>query len=265
MNNVSGGWNNNPNSGQLQTALKALLLKANITIVPNANISEFQISTTPMIEFRNQKRTLNETTEDKEEEIMDEETLNLFSSLESIELSNYKRNILYYISGFVVRKILKTLNCEDCLELLIQNPKSKYNDHSYSTYSLDDYTAFQSKISAGGLVNSSDDVFKIVEYTEKLFLSLTSTSEKITNLKIEALTICSCKHFSTECPTFASHPIVSAIDVEDLHETKLIKQIVKYYLKVRCKAYGNRITDQSQGKKFGLRQKLTKLVTFSNI
>ena len=72
--------------------------------------------------------------------------------------SYYKDNILFYLSGFIVRKISSKLKCEECIRLLIADDSN-----------LSPYTHFVDYISKGNLVRASSDVIRIVKFMYSLF------------------------------------------------------------------------------------------------
>lgn len=65
----------------------------------------------------------------------------------------YKENILYYISGFIVRKVNSFLKCNEYVKPLCNDSQSKHT-----------YNHFTSLISRGYRVKSSNGVFILVKY-----------------------------------------------------------------------------------------------------
>jgi hypothetical protein len=81
-----------------------------------------------------------------------------------------KDNILYYISGFIVRNIYLKIDCDTCIESLM-HVSSDYNYcHEYSFSVLTDVK------NRGGLVKSSIDVIKIIKFVE---ITLSNISNKL--------------------------------------------------------------------------------------
>jgi len=77
-----------------------------------------------------------------------------------------KRSILYYIAGYIVRKM--NLNCVSCKEsLLLQRCDDDY---------ISSLVNFKNR---GGLISCSDSVFKIVSECEMLFYLYTENLKKI--------------------------------------------------------------------------------------
>lgn len=100
-----GGSNNNPNAEQFRFALRKLLFKNHIEASVNANCISFNNTPTcSILEFRSVKRSFEEKIEDEETDI--EKYASLF---ESQKLSDMTDNILYYITGYIVRQIEKKI------------------------------------------------------------------------------------------------------------------------------------------------------------
>jgi len=97
--------------------------------------------------------------------------LDLFNNLQSSSICyDAKRSILYYIAGYIVRKI--NLNCESCKEsLLLQRC-----DHDFVP---NQYSSLVNLKNRGGLISCSDSVFKIVFECEMLFYLYTENLKKI--------------------------------------------------------------------------------------
>ncbi|KAF0758334.1 Uncharacterized protein FWK35_00012112 [Aphis craccivora] len=76
--------------------------------------------------------------------------------------------ILYYISGYIVKKLIPTLKCDGCIEA-ITDPYIE-NDHVYQNNTTPKY--FTIMKNRGGLKYTSDEVYKIVKLTETLFKTI---------------------------------------------------------------------------------------------
>ncbi len=84
-------------------------------------------------------------------------------------------NILSYLSGFIVTKLIKLIACTACSSCLISSPSSPSVDHDYcgtkTTQHSDTPTAsaFTLFINRGGLTIPSQSVFAVVKYAEHIF------------------------------------------------------------------------------------------------
>lgn len=85
-------------------------------------------------------------------------------------LTLYVQNTLEYIAGFVVRKLTHRLNCELCIEALIE-----VEDNSSMTL-----IKFKNK---GGLTNPSKDVMELCKIGEKEFrrMEIINTKQQLIN------------------------------------------------------------------------------------
>ena len=77
-------------------------------------------------------------------------------------VSNITENVLYYISGFLVRGIVKHIDCQECPEGLL----SPISDHQYCYLP---YDSLVNRKNRGGLTHSSYGVYKVVLTCEKSF------------------------------------------------------------------------------------------------
>ena len=85
-------------------------------------------------------------------------------------------NVLYYIAGYILRSILKSIDCDLCVESLLV-PK-QMSDHQYFT---SPYGSLVQTKNSGGLIQSSCFVYKIVATAEKIFhLTVVHNPLKIT-------------------------------------------------------------------------------------
>lgn len=214
---------------------------------------------TPAFQFRSEKRNVKEAenvTNNDDETIVD-----LIADTLNYTLSEYQENIIYYIAGFIVRKLLKSLDCMYCLDILLNKP-AQNEDHIYSVEPAL-YNKFTNFVSSGGLLHPSTIVFNIVAFTEKQFRVL-HDKKGIQTLHLKKLIEKSViQHFCEKMHLFVPHhPIVEEQIFEDLHEIQLMRQIANLYFKCRINAHLKSINQKVGGRKLGIRQKFTKLILF---
>lgn len=118
-----GGSNNNPNAVQFKNTLRQLLFTKNIT-VESGNCLNFDYSEGDVIEFRSEKRSFSDTNKTPD----DNELEKYLIHLDNVDLGYYVKDILDYIGGYIVRSIIKTIVCVNCVQLLLENRL----DHEYS-------------------------------------------------------------------------------------------------------------------------------------
>lgn len=117
------GANNNPNVTQFKTAMKQILLKNSIKCRTNGNCDTFDDDPAgSLFEFiwakkKTQEEFPIESFNCNEDYIM-QNKLDILNNLQSSNIFyEAKRSILYYIAGYIVRKI--NLNCVSCKQSLI--------------------------------------------------------------------------------------------------------------------------------------------------
>lgn len=74
-----------------------------------------------------------------------------------------KDNIMFYIPGFIIKKLLKIISCKRCIDNIIRNVKDKKNNFM-------PHILFIDAKNNGGLVYATENVIKILHSTEKVFL-----------------------------------------------------------------------------------------------
>lgn len=120
-----GGWNNNPNSQQLKWALRQLLFRNSIKASLSANCCEFGEYCTPAFEFRSNEKSKTEKHDniDNQENIKD-----ITKYLEERNLSKFQTNILYYITGYIIRNLIETSTCNDCVAIFLYRDQKNDTD-----------------------------------------------------------------------------------------------------------------------------------------
>ena len=157
-----GGWNNNPNSLQLKYALRKMLLKNSITASNSANCQVFeQNSIIPVLPTNQRNAPLDE---DPQDAPWEEEVNSMMINLQSNSHTEFIKNVLFYIAGFVVSRLVKKISCQSCNSCLIGS--LSHSDHPY----YDGYNkshgaaAFSAFVNNVGLKIPSSSAYKIVEY-----------------------------------------------------------------------------------------------------
>lgn len=259
---AAGGHNDNPSALQVKYALRKLLFRNSVTPSVNANSFDADFETAPVLEFKSNKHECNSvfTTETNEEQQIEW----LLDIVNGQNLSEYKNNILYYISGFIVKKFFEKSNCEHCKAALVSNENQVSKEHGYAI-DLNNYSAFTMFIDRGGLKHASTFVFLVVQYTEKVFITLAKDSLLKTNR--HKIMIMIQQHFydNLESLIVPPHPI-NSFNCETRHEINLLKFIANKYLTMRMATYGKDQTFKAIGtSRATLRQKLHKTILFSNV
>jgi len=137
--------------------------------------------------------------------------------------SNFSKEIIIYIAGFVVHKLSSTIKCDKCLKALCSNDKESF---------LNSLITLKNKEGdKGGLNYPSDDVIIICLQTEKILKSLNYENRQIHTLFIQSKVL---YHFynSNIFSSLESHSLESNSPLTD-HVTLLIKSISSTYIKLK--------------------------------
>lgn len=235
-----GGFNNNPSASQFKAAYKRLLVHHQITTSPNANCTILDATTILYVGSNSKTKTCDVAVVTEEEEPIDEEYLEYFTNL-----SPYVENVVSYISGFVMKKILLKVNCNTCKNYL-QCGKTK------------DSIALINQKNRGKLVVPHPDVTAICCYAEKIIRAFKEDLQRkktVEYLKLKVLKNAS-KTFSD--PTIIDH--LYGQDILDNHKIQIIKLIIEIYFKIRV-AYECKLKSQKSSR---VRHKFTKYILFQN-
>ena len=171
-------------------------------------------------------------------------------------LSLYKKFVVSYIAGFVVRMIRRQLRCPECLaSLAVVNASVTFNEALQ-------FVEFKDK---GGLVKSSHSVLLVCQSTE-------SCIQRMLNATGGALPQC-----ADEIQSAISIAVLSDVGTrvfDDLtqhmfdstpdgnHVFNLVKLICRNYTKIRFHSLAKTFTAEISGKK--VRKQLGKLVLFKH-
>jgi len=251
------GCNNNPNVMQFITAMKQLLLKNFIKCKNNVNCNVFDDDLVGGIfDFKWSRCKVDNYENQTLDDDVSQRALLLNST--NSDLNEAKNNILYYILGYIVRKIINILDCESS----IQNLFEVTSDHSYahkSTYSL--FVDFKNR---GGLISGSDSAFKVIIEAEKMFLILTNNLKKLNVQNLDILIIHHCiKKFSMDETIFLYLNCENITLTDKPHKIVLITVLTKQFLTLRFKSYGKMFSVNTLNLK-SQRHKLNKFVLFTN-
>ncbi len=271
-----GGWNNNPNCLQFKYALRKMLMQNAITASKSSNCRDFTGYNNIVPLFHTAKHKTppsgNQSTN-----AYDETELNFISEhLDDERHSEFMSNVLFYIAGYIVSKLLDNLTCPGCKKSLVpQANEAPHNGHDYTATLYHDAgkaSSFTNFVNNGGLHIPSTSVYRTVEYCEHLFKAKVTgkdghqiTSER--NLK-KKMIVNVCHHFALETtmPLFADHEEgENEIVVEDDHRTKLIKFVADKYFTLRLFNFGKKYTKEIiyEGKQSD-RHHLNKVILFRN-
>lgn len=275
-----GGWNNNPNCLQVKYALRQMLMRNAITASKNANCVDFTGCSNIIPLFHTGKHTEkrhNEVQAENKESISnDEGKIDLFCDLMFDKHSEFIDNVLFYIAGYIVSKLIDNLSCLECKKCLVPLPtQPPIHGHDYTSSLYHDCgkaSSFTRFVNKGGLKIPSTSVFRTVQYCEHVFRSTVSgqncqSISNDSNLK-KKMILQVCRYFSldTTKKLFSDHEDgFNELLLEDDHSTQLTKFVADKYLTLRLFNFGKKFTKEIVHKgKQSVRHSLNKLILFSN-
>lgn len=91
----------------------------------------------------------------------------ILSNQNTYNFSNFTKEIIIYIAGFVAHKLSSTIHCETCLQSLCSSNKELLCNSLFAIKNRGGYK--------GGLNYPSDDVICICMQTEKILKSFSSS------------------------------------------------------------------------------------------
>lgn len=162
---------------------------------------------------------------------------------------NFVDNIITYIAGFVVRKLLPNVKCDICRGRLLcdANPDAVLMPH------IQTYFDFINLKDCGGLIRPSNDVITVCRITETVVRQLSDRDLARPNLKdFVKLSV-------------LANDTVFPDDHEsglDSHAVQLLKAIVDYYVKVKLHHLSTLKTEKLLGSR--IRSKLIKTILFKH-
>lgn len=237
-----GGFSNNPTAWHFEQAYKRLLIHSEITSPDSANCLAQDDTSILYISSKKVKNPsidlLYEFEEDFSPEIEEQYTV----QHEQILNCAYICDIVEYIAGFVSKKLVKTLNCNDCARSLTTS---------------DSNCMLLNRKNRGGLCKATKDVVKICMVAESVIkttknfsvsnIILRLVSAAIRNLNLNELFSCLSEHLLDQDPLHG-------------HIIQLVRLILKNYFTIRLhhiNATKNQVMDR-------IRQKLTKTIHFKS-
>lgn len=253
-----GSWNDNPNALQFKWTLRRLLFNNSVQPGVNSNCLDTDFNLTPIFESRIQKNVSENCS------VLDEEVSRLTSVMDKIMLTQFHEYILYYIAGFVVRKLLQKNVCVYCEKMLI---REKSLDHNYSTkIDPNNYASFTNFVNNGKLVFPSKVVLDIVKVTEQVFRAEVKLHFMGKNNFKQKISIAVTQHFINNRLLQKFQPPHPIVDMhEDLHEVQVLKYIVDMYANIRIQTHAKKKTLEILGDKATIRQKLHKTILFYHV
>ena len=241
------GWNNNPTALQFKWALRTLLQKNQITAPTTGNCKI--------------------VSEDKPEKDLEPDN-RIVRLLDSSSV--WRDDVLGYIGGYIVKQLIPSTKCVECVDALVAEDRNTEPDHSsYTRTSPNSCNNLICLKSYGNLIFPSRSVVKIVQVTDKILRerlhqwyllkkqSLQAVKQQILQ-ETKPFTFTSLEQHSRECHVLDEN-------LRDDHITQLIHAISDLYTKIFVHRFGKVYSEKVvRGEKPSKRQKLNKLILFGN-
>lgn len=256
------GCNNNPTCVEFLYALRRILAKNYIQAGQYGNCLSFNenIGSVYSLKRKQMKITMIEdvniemekmNNEKEEEAIIQKNVKNLLQN------EDIKDNILNYIGGYIIRKIVPSIECNSCLDALADDVKKiGVNDERFEKF-----LTFKN---TGGLIYPKDSVLKIIKKTEKLISILTDNFTNFHHINFHSIIIKNKIDFAQsnilkETDLCQYHPC----DVP--HKVQIIELITRKYLNTRLFTQTLKQSMDLAKEKLGKRQQQSKLILFNNL
>jgi len=231
-----GGYNNNPTVRQFRSAYKKIVIRIND--IKNFNtgncipLEDFRIlhysSSDPVKVLNNNTPGFNYDNIIQEENlksinsfILDHDYIGNYSNY---SFSNFSKEIIIYISGFVVHKLTNVLKCDTCKDALCAT------DIECFLNSL--ITLKNKKGDNGGLIYPSNDVIDICFQTEKTLKIFNYTNNAVNKLKIQSEVLTYFLFNSNVFQKLKTHISETRNPLTD-HITLLIKSVTSTYINLK--------------------------------
>lgn len=281
-----GGSNNNPNTIQFKSTLRQILMHNSIAPSNKSNVLSFEETYNGCIFSLKTSRRQSPASEIMNANFPDEDEVRNTDEnprmdgrdaednqyvMEQLfvqdEPTIYQENVLYYITGYIIKQMMKELTCHACLEAIIVPVVTL--EHQYSCPS---YARLVARKDMGSLMKASHGAFKVIEQAEKSFYIhvLLRSKSKITTKKISlqmmVLEVLQSFNWTKQFPSIDGHRFDVEAGYQDDHLTQIVKRLALRYLTLRLKTYGLRYTRRVVKRSMPSKRHLfNKMTLFMNI
>ncbi|KYN22497.1 THAP domain-containing protein 9 [Trachymyrmex cornetzi] len=253
------GFNNNPNVLQFKYAMKQILMRNDIK-TNSTGLNSLELDNDPtgavldiVWKKKNDDRLIICEDIDSSENLENEQLSKNLALSPTFDM--LKENIIFYVAGYIIRKLKNMIDCYHCYDSLIQK-----QEHNYDRESFSDFVKHSTR---GGLLYASKSVHKILLETEKQIqietLQLTNLQTKGLDLKI----INKVRRALVLDNTIFPNLLCDDWLLETSHKMKLITVISSKYIKIRLHSYAKFYVENILHPK-RKRHRLTKQILFLN-
>ena len=241
------GWKNNPNVLEFKYAIRALLLKNNIDAPGTVNCIDIGEDS-----IQSSNDVFQESAENSS--AVDPAVYHLLKSS-----TDWKYDALFYIGGFIAKKMAANMKCPECAAALYQSFDQQEHDIKNKT-SLLSFKAY------GNFFAPSSSLFRIVQTTDKLVREMLVNWQDTSKQSKERVVLGVVEELKNRVfLVLQEHSMQSHVlnNMEDDHITTLIKYIAHYYIKIFVNQFGKVHTERIvKSNRVSKRQKLRKTVLF---
>jgi hypothetical protein len=244
----AGGWNNNPNVPQFEAIFRKLCMHCDIKTSTVGNVTaQDETSCITLLTPVCRTGTITDDTFEEVASILDEHNYTGWAprTANSVVLSN----ILAYVAGWVVKKVMRSITCDICRVSLISQEIPRSFDRSYHLLKLKNN---------GGLVIPSRGVIVIIENAEKAIRQLSMNPMR--NCKFQNILIFVKKMIRNEDLLGLDQHATESQHEIDNHFFDLLRSIVKAYYDLRHHHIAKMYTVQKLG--LSIRHQVNKTVLF---
>lgn len=231
-----GGYNNNPTVRQFRSAYRKLVIRANDVqnvntgnCIPLEDIDILHYSSADPVKVLNiNSHGCIPDAVNQEENVIDINTFimdhDYIGCQNNYSFSNFTKEIIIYISGFVVHKLTNTLKCETCKDSLCSVERDCF---------LNSLITLKNKGgNNGGLIYPSEDVINICFRTEKTLKQYNFSNKAINKLQIQSEVLNYFLYNSIIFKSLKTHSRETRSPLTD-HVTLLIKSITTTYINLK--------------------------------
>lgn len=252
-----GGYNNNPSAKQFKAAYKQLLVRHEIASSENANC--LPLSEIPILSVSGQSRSnfINRINHDTHRHLSNDlEVIDNFQEATYDTdyaadnppkiINEYVEDVVGYISGFVQRKLLASIKCEECTAAIVSNCSSQ------SFHLIN-------RKNRGGLLQPNKDIYKLCKIGERSFRTIQAAGKVTSKNVIELLIQHSMRDIDSNVFSVLQEHILNQ-SIFDNHHIILIKSVLFEYFKIRLCHVAKSLTASLQSNK--VRSKNSRLTIF---
>lgn len=244
---MQGGCNNNPTARQFKAAYKKLLIHSELPSYSKGNCIPLEDIHILGVKSISAEKIINFTSTGYCSDLNVQVPVDHDYLFDAGALSECSRHIIYYIAGYIVRKLSFTLKCEICVDALEANIPV----YRHSLVSVK---------SNGMLIHPSENVFYICKQAESIFRRNVNLNESQLYHKNNFLKVKSDILFSLKDKDIFKALYNHMHDTHPLqnHVVLLMQSIIEHYLRLRYLYWGkSRVTSE-----YSVRQLYNKLILF---